>query len=161
MISIKEYAKSRKISYEAARKQIVRYAEELESHIIKSDRTQYLDEYAVEILDEKRQSNPIIILETAKDEELSQLRNEKEVLLIKVATLQEELLNSQKEIKMLHQEKIERLEQKDQEKEDMKNSLSELVETVNQLKQDLEQQKAESEAAIEKLTKKKWWQKIF
>ena len=39
MISLKDYAKNKGVSYEAVRKQVSRYREELEGHIQKVNRT--------------------------------------------------------------------------------------------------------------------------
>lgn len=94
MESIKNYAKARNISYEAARKQVKRYAAELEGHIRTQNRTQYLDNYAVELLDSHRQSSPIVIMQQDKDDELQQLRQENKVLLQQVAALQDKLLTA-------------------------------------------------------------------
>lgn len=95
MESIKNYAKARNISYEAARKQVKRYAAELEGHIRTQNRTQYLDNYAVELLDSHRQSSPIVIMQQDKDDELQQLRTENKALLQQVAALQDKLLTAQ------------------------------------------------------------------
>ena len=54
LVSIKEFAESQMVSYEAVRRQTHTYAEQLKGHIIKKGRTQYLDNYAVEFLSEKR-----------------------------------------------------------------------------------------------------------
>lgn len=94
MESIKNYAKARNISYEAARKQVKRYAAELEGHIRTQNRTQYLDNYAVELLDSHRQSSPIVIMQQDKDDELQQLRQENKALLQQVAALQDKLLTA-------------------------------------------------------------------
>lgn len=98
MLSMKEYAKQKNISYEAVRKQVVRYKKELDGHVYKQDRTQFLDEYAIDFLDQKRATNPIVIFEMNKDEELQQLRDENNDLLKKVAALQEMLLQEQKKV---------------------------------------------------------------
>lgn len=95
MESIKNYAKTRNISYEAARKQVKRYSVELEGHIRTQNRTQYLDNYAVELLDSHRQSSPIVIMQQDKDDELQQLRTENKALLQQVAALQDKLLTAQ------------------------------------------------------------------
>ena len=44
MVTLKEYAEKKSISYEAVRKQVSRYREELGDHIKKEGRTQYLDD---------------------------------------------------------------------------------------------------------------------
>jgi len=112
MITLREYAKNKGISYEAVRKQVVRYRLELEGHITKVKKTQYLDEEAVLFLDSKRQENPIIIQQTDISEEIERLKNENKALLLKVATLQDELLKEKDQVKNLQLEKIELLETK-------------------------------------------------
>lgn len=85
VITLRDYAKQNNISYEAVRKQVVRYASELGDHIIKDGRQQFLDEEAVAFLDAKRQKNPVAIIQQDKDETIEALRRDKETLLIKVA----------------------------------------------------------------------------
>lgn len=138
MITIKDYAKSRNITYEAVRKQVIRYATELDGHTTKEKRTTYLDDYAVEFLDEKRKGNPIVILETSKDEEIERLQNENKALLLKITTLQEELNHEKDFSKGLLLEKTEWL----QEKAEL------LLEQKNQV-------------AVEPEQKKSWFKKIF
>lgn len=116
MITLREYAKNKGISYEAVRKQVVRYRLELEGHISKIKKTQYLDEEAVLFLDSKRQENPIIIQQTDISEEMERLKNENKALLLKVASLQDELLKEKDQVKILQLEKIELLEEKHQER---------------------------------------------
>ena len=119
-VSLKEYAKNKGITYEAARKSFNRYKnKELENHYVKENRTTFLDAYAVEFLDKKRASNPIVIIENNRDEEIERLKLEKEqlelenkALLIKVGTLQEELLKEKDEVKFLQNKQIELLETK-------------------------------------------------
>lgn len=109
MISIKDYAGQKNVSYEAIRKQIKRYKGELEGHIFKDGRTQLLDEVAVDFLDEKRQTNPVVIYETNREEELEQLKEENKTLLLKIANLQEELLREKDHVKKLQAEQIQLL----------------------------------------------------
>lgn len=85
VITLRDYAKQNNISYEAVRKQVVRYADELGTHIIKDGRQQFLDEEAVAFLDSKRQKNPVAIIQMDKDEQIELLREEKEQLLLKIA----------------------------------------------------------------------------
>lgn len=117
MISLKEYAQNKGCSYEAVRKQVNRYKDEIEEHIVKVGRTQYLDDEAVAFLDEKRADNPIILMETGKDEELKRLEAENKALLIKIAELQEALLYEKDQVKALQEDKIKLLEQKESEVE--------------------------------------------
>lgn len=93
--SIKDYAKSRKITYEAARQQVKRYEKELQGHIHRQNRTQYLDDYAVDLLDDHRQQSPVVVVNQDRDAELEQLRTENKTLLQQVAMLQDKLLAAQ------------------------------------------------------------------
>lgn len=116
MISLKEYAQNKGISYEAVRKQVNRYKTDLEGHIHKMGRTQYLDEDAEAFLDGKRAENPIIIMESSKDEEIEALKAENKALLIKVASIQEEMytkvMQLQEQVNQLQGEKMALLEAK-------------------------------------------------
>jgi len=116
MVTIKEYAKSKNVSYEAVRKQIQKYKDkELKEHVIRKNKTQYLDDYAVEFLDNRRRESPIMVVKMNKDEEIERLEMENKALLLKVAELQEALLREKDEVKQLQLEKIELLEQKKEE----------------------------------------------
>ena len=121
MITIKDYAKQKGVSYEAIRKQIKRYEEELEGHLVKQNRFLMLDDEAVQFLDSKRSQNPVIVYEQNKDEELEQLRHENKVLLIQMNTVQDQLGKVQQKLiaemnatKLLTQEKVQYLEYKAQ-----------------------------------------------
>lgn len=80
MISIKDYAKSHGISYEAVRQQVSRYCGReiegfrLSEHITKVDRTQYIDEEGVAFLDTRRTKNPVVIQQEERDETIERLR---------------------------------------------------------------------------------------
>lgn len=113
MVTLKEYASSKGCSYEAVRKQVNRYKKELDGHISKVGRTQYLDEDAVIFLDSKRASNPIIVLENGKDEEIKRLNEENKRLLIKIADLQDALLQEKDQVQELQEQKMKLLEQKE------------------------------------------------
>lgn len=104
MITIKDYAKGRGISYEAARQQIGRYMGRevdnfrLADHISRMNRTQYLDDEAVAFLDERRAKNPVIIQQEERDETIERLRQ-------RVDDLQTRLLAAQDEYRALLLEK--------------------------------------------------------
>lgn len=97
LITLKQYAEEHKISYEAVRKQVNRYSEELSDHIIKQDRTQYLDPWAVKFLTERRRESPIVLMNMDQSEENERLKNEVEALRVQLMTAQNELLKSQEE----------------------------------------------------------------
>lgn len=141
MESIKNYAKARNISYEAARKQVKRYAAELEGHIRTQNRTQYLDNYAVELLDSHRQSSPIVIMQQDKDDELQQLREENKALLQQVAALQDKLLTARENA-------VEAARQ------------TAMLEAAEADKDRLEREKAALQSELE-AARRPWWKKIM
>ena len=112
METIKEYAERKNVTYEAIRKQVTRYSKELKGHIIKKGRLQYLDEEAIQFLDVKRTESLIVVKEVTKNEEIQRLQADKEMLLVKVAELQELLLKEKDQVKQLQQDKIALLEDK-------------------------------------------------
>lgn len=84
-MQIKDYAKSRGVSYEAVRKQLKQYENDLEGHIKKQGKTFLLDDKAVTILDGHRINKTVIVEPTdsmVKDEverlklEIDQLKNQ-------------------------------------------------------------------------------------
>jgi hypothetical protein len=107
MISLKEYAQKKNISYEAVRKQVNRYRNELGDHLYKKDRTQYLDEDGEAFLDQKRASNPVILVEHDKDEQIEDLTRQNESLRVKIMELQDQLIKSKDQLLERDQQLIE------------------------------------------------------
>lgn len=113
MVSIKDYAASHGVSYEAVRRQIARYSGRemdgfrISDHIIKVNRTQYLDDEATAFLDARRAQNPVVVQQEQRDETIERLRAE-------VDRLQKRLIAAQDEYRVLLQDKheIELREQK-------------------------------------------------
>lgn len=88
-ITIKEYAESRKVSYEAVRRQVKDHKKhELKGHVSYEGRQAYLDDFAVDYLDQHRQKRNVVLYPTNKEieEEMTRLRNQ-------ISKLQEELLS--------------------------------------------------------------------
>lgn len=110
LVTLKQYAEEHKISYEAVRKQVIRYAEELSDHIIKKDRTQYLDPWAVEFLTNRRRESPIVLMNMDQSEENERLKEEVESLRVKLMTAQNELLKEKDRIIELQDEAKKTLE---------------------------------------------------
>ena len=103
-MTIKQYAESQNVTYEAVRKQIVGYGEELKDHIVRKGRTQYLDEWAVEFLTKRRRENPVILLSQDKDEAIELLKSQVETLRVQLMTAQNELLKEKDRIIELQDE---------------------------------------------------------
>ena len=104
MLTIREYADKHKVSYEAVRSQVVRYKDELSEHISIRDRKQYLDDWAVAFLDERRREHPVTVINTSRNEEIERLQAEIEKLQAKVFDLQEERNTAHKRIEALQDE---------------------------------------------------------
>lgn len=107
IISLKDYAKQNRISYEAVRQQVVRYKDDLEGHIIRDGRQQFLDEEAVAFLDARRQKNPVAIIQMDKDETIEKLKENERILLAKIAEQADKITE-------LQQFKIETIEKRQQ-----------------------------------------------
>lgn len=97
MKTIKQYAEEQGVSYEAIRKQINTHKEELKDHIIVKGRTQYLDDWAVDFLTQKRKENPVILLSQEKVEEVEDMRQQIETLRTQLLLAQNALIQSQEE----------------------------------------------------------------
>ena len=134
MITIRDYAKENNVSYEAIRKQIKRYEDELNGHIIKQNRTQFLDDIAVAILDQHRRENPVIIVNQDTDYRLKQLEDENKNLLIKVAQQADKISQLNEDLK----NKIEQMTSlviENKEKTSLLEQKKDQAEEINQLKQ--------------------------
>lgn len=111
-MKIREYAANRGITYEAARQLVNRYTDELREHIKIKGNARYLDDVAIEILDEKRQGNPVVLLESIRDERIEQLEQENKELLLRISDLQQQLLEARQDVLTLQREQIRLLEEK-------------------------------------------------
>ena len=110
LMTIKQYAQSQHISYEAVRKQVASYKQELQDHIIRKGRTQYLDEYAIEFLTKRRRESPVIVMEQSKDETIADLKEQIDSLRVQLMAAQNELLREKDHIIELQEESRKSLE---------------------------------------------------
>jgi chromosome segregation ATPase len=97
--SIKQFAEEQNVSYEAIRKQIVRYGDELKDHIVRRNRTQYLDEWAINFLKEKRKESPIVLMNMDQNEEIEALKAQVDLLKSKLLVAQDQIISLQDETK--------------------------------------------------------------
>ena len=112
LVTIREFADLQGITYEAVRKQVVRFSEELSGHVVRKNRTQYLDEVAVKFLQERRRESPIILQNMDQGEEISRLMDQVESLRAQLVSAQNKLLESQERIISLQDEAQKALEDK-------------------------------------------------
>lgn len=133
-MTIREYAKSRNISYEAARKQIARYRETLSDHITTKNRVSILDDFAVEFLDQRRRESPISVIHVEESEVIQALRDQLDALKSELMTTQKQVIDLQKENqKMLSsQVKYDLLAASNTEKQSIIDSLRDDVKNARQ-----------------------------
>lgn len=189
LLTIKEYAKKKNITYEAVRKQIQKYKDdELKDHIIKKNKTQFLDEYAVNFLDNRRRESPVLLYQMEKDEEIEALKRERENLLIKIATQADkiaqqadELREADKALKDVDRLLLSAKEDKERaealaaqnavlshDNEELGQKIAETAKTVQKASQELldarkqfEDEKHLMQQEIEQLRNRKWWKLLF
>lgn len=137
VITLRDYAKQNNISYEAVRKQVVRYQDELAGHLIKDGRQQFLDEEAVAFLDARRQKNPVAIIQIEKDERIEQLENENKQLLLKLAAVQDALLAEKDKTDRLLAEKKDEIALLEADNEAARAKVAEAEENAQKARQEL------------------------
>ena len=162
MMTIKDYADSQNVSYEAVRKQIVRYKDDLDGHIAVKNRTQYLDEWAVDFLTNRRREHPVILVNQEKDESIEAMKQHIESLRSQLMQAQNELLSSKDRIIALQDEAKAGIEDKAKyqfllaDHEEQKKKLEEAEADLDQekeMRQYLQRQNEEQGKQIEELRK--------
>lgn len=139
MITIKEYAASHGISYEAVRKQIALYEAELGEHIVVQRRQKFLDEEAVRFLDEHRAQSAVSVMVEGRAAQVAALEEENRQLMKEVARLQAEgngfrdqIIDLLKEKQVYLEDKSRvslMLEQHEQQGKDLEKALEDLAES--------------------------------
>lgn len=159
LMTIREYAKSIGVSYESVRKKVRQYESELEGHITVNHRTTFIDEFAMDFLNEHRRVDTVQIFERSEEEK---------ELLRKLSEAQEQVISLQNVIISLTDEKngllLDIAESKrilsDQER--LKEDLSRKEEESNALEAEIivlkEENKTLTTILEEMKDKKRWWQ---
>ena len=145
MISLRDYAKDAGISYEAVRKKVNQYREELEGHVHQQGRTKYLDDVAVAFLNDHRSHAPAVLYEAGRDQDLIALRKENDELKDKLILAFERMQEQQA---LLVEAKAAQL---------MLESASQEASQARERVITLETEKKALEAEIEALKKRSWW----
>ena len=163
-MTIKQYAESQNVSYEAVRKQIVGYGEELKDHIVRKGRTQYLDEWAVDFLTKRRRENPVVLLSQDKDEAIESMKQQIETLRVQLMTAQSELLKEKDRIIELQDEAKKTLEDRarytalleaDRAKEKKLREAEDQIRTIQTEADDLRKKSEEDQKTIEELQRER------
>lgn len=112
MQTIKEYALRHKISYEAARQQVNRHADELGQNIVKIGRTRYLTDEGVAILEGRRSQNTATAKRDETQAELQNLSYQYNMIVQKLMETQEQFIREQAKNAELQAQIIDMLETK-------------------------------------------------
>lgn len=182
LISIKDYASSKGVSYEAVRKQIGRYSADLEGHISRTGKTQMLDEYAVQFLDSKRNNNAVAQYNIQRNSELEEAQATIESLTAQLEVAKKKVLDQAEEIKEATQHQLRLEAEKSSIKDEELKKREELIERYSK-KEEAHYEKLASkdeeiailkaqlqtandtvkakEAELEKQRKRTLWQRIF
>lgn len=93
--TIKQLAEDQHVSYEAIRKQLVRYRKELEGHIIRKKQSKLLDQYAVDYLKKRRRQSPVVVINQDRTALIDDLQAQLDAAKNEVMGLQKQLLDYQ------------------------------------------------------------------
>lgn len=156
MITIKEYAKNVGKTQQAVYKQLnsKKNKVRLDGHLIKENGTTYLDDEAVKILNESRQTT-VVLIDQEKNEEIERLKEENRNLLLKIA-MQADKIAELSEWKSEHAVMIAEantnkllLEEKTKQFDELKDNNKALTDELAITKTELEKEKNKS-----------WWNKL-
>lgn len=145
-VTIRDFANSQGISYEAVRKQLKKYADELDEHISVKGRTKYLDTYAVDFLSKKRRESPVILLQQDAISERERLKEEADRLKNALLEAQQKIIELQEDNKKMigTQAKYEALEQS---RADDEAKMQRQEKELSEAKIELSQKQSELQAA--------------
>ena len=122
-LTVKQYAEQRGKTSQAVYKQLrgIENSKALEGHVfrerINNRMTTVLDAEAVRILDEASKQSVQVVEQTNDREKIEALEQENKMLLLKIAELQDKLIEKQDDIQRLQTEKMELLESRQKSEE--------------------------------------------
>lgn len=169
--SIKQFAEEQNVSYEAIRRQIVKYSDELKDHIVRRNRTQYLDEWAINFLKEKRKESPIVLMNMDQNEEIEALKAQVDLLKSKLLVAQDQIISLQDETKKAiesqvrytalledNEAKAKRLKEAESREADLSREIEkkdDQIRTIQTEAEDLRKKSEEDQKTIEDLQKER------
>lgn len=169
--SIKQFAEEQNVSYEAIRRQIVKYSDELKDHIVRKNRTQYLDEWAINFLKEKRKESPIVLMNMDQNEEIEALKAQVDLLKSKLLVAQDQIISLQDETKKAiesqvrytalledNEAKAKRLKEAESREADLSREIEkkdDQIRTIQTEAEDLRKKSEEDQKTIEDLQKER------
>lgn len=114
MVTIKQLAEKKHVSYEAVRRMVKKYEKDLKDHIFTgTDGSRLLDDVAVEFLTDRRRQNVVVARAEDTTDELGALRDQLKAAQAEIVALQAARIADQQQIITLQQESTQaRLEDK-------------------------------------------------
>lgn len=153
MTTIRDYARTHNVSYEAIRKQIAKYRGDLEGHIITKGKTKYLDDFAVEYLDQRRKESPVSVVHWEETEVVRALRDQIDALKNELMTTQKRVIELQSDNQLMIEAKtkydllLESSNEKTATIESLREDLTESRKTSDQLRERLDDARKETDEA--------------
>ena len=151
MLSVREYADKQGVTIQAIYQSLKskENAERLKGHIFMENGRKMLDETAVNILDESRNQNPVVIMQANESERIADLERENEKLTAAYMELQDQLIKKQDAILRV-QNKLIQAKENESLLIQKENDISLLNKQIDELLDKLETEK-----------QKTWWDKLL
>lgn len=161
MTTIRDYAREHNVSYEAIRKQIAKSREDLEGHIITKGKTKYLDDFAVEYLDQRRKESPVSVVHWEETEVVRALRDQIDALKNELMTTQKRVIELQSDNQLMIEAKtkydllLESSNEKSATIESLREDLTDARKERDEARADADQIRKEADQAKERSEKLK------
>ena len=150
MMTVKQLAQKHGVSYEAMRKTVDRNREALKGHVVTRDRTRYIDEEGIRILEEERRKSKVVVIREDHADEIARLTGEVEQLKAQLLAAQNEVIKA-KDAQLEAQNRIIELQSTAQEALTMREDLEQAREEVDAIRREAAERKAEDAGVIGQL----------
>ena len=163
MKTLREYASHVGVSYEAVRKQLKRYAPELEGHIKKERGVQYLDDFAIDFLTEKRNAQPVVIVNKDQAERIIELEKNLAVAQALLKQRDNDVLKAQNlaSERLLEISNLKHLEKENERLETALNDARDEAKTNRGEADSYKTKYDESQKEVEFLNNRGFWARVF
>ena len=162
LVTLRQFAREKGITYEAVRKQVLRFSDELEGHVVTVDNTKYLDEYAQQFLSERRRMSPIVVKIEDTQADNGEYQAQIESLKTQLLQVQQKVIQLQDEARAGIEDKIkyqlllsdhEEQKRKLREAEDALRKKEDEIQSGKEIMRDLQNKTEEQGKQIEELRK--------
>ena len=130
IIDVKSYARQKGVSTQAVYKQISNYNDELKGHIIKEKGKRWLDDYAVEFLDQQSNASAVAVQTIEKDEAVELLKDKYIAVLEDVKQMGIELQEAKSQLALAEKSQAQLEAEKQAERGQLEREIAELKEQL-------------------------------